>query len=52
MSDLGDMWYEACLEIWEMGNDRPYLKDEATIWNAFEYAYMKMVGNGGVRQCG
>ncbi len=43
MEQLSDLWCDACEELWEMTEDRPYLKNEATMWDAFRYVYMKMV---------
>jgi len=36
---LSDVWFEACEELWEMSKDRPYMGDEATLWDAFRFAF-------------
>ena len=47
LEQLSDMWYEACLDLWTMTEDRPYLKSEATMWDAFRFVYMRMVEPNG-----
>lgn len=39
---LSDLWVEACLELWELSENRPYLRD-ASLWDAFRFAYMRSV---------
>uniref|UniRef100_A0A6M3L743 Uncharacterized protein n=1 Tax=viral metagenome TaxID=1070528 RepID=A0A6M3L743_9ZZZZ len=43
LEQLSELWVDACVELWDMTNDRPYLKDVATQWDAFRFVYMKMV---------
>ncbi len=43
LEQLSEMWLDACEELWDMTNDRPYLKNEATMWDAFRFMYMKLV---------
>jgi hypothetical protein len=43
LEQLSNLWYDACVELWGMTDDRPYLKDEATMWDAFRFVYMRFV---------
>ena len=43
LEQLSDLWLEACIELWDMTRDRPYLKEIATQWDAFRFVFMKMV---------
>jgi hypothetical protein len=47
MKELNDLWLEACLELWKLSENRPYIRETATLWDAFKYMYMKAVP----RQC-
>jgi len=42
MKTLNELWYEACLELWELSEDRPYLRNDITMWDAFKYLYVKL----------
>lgn len=43
LEQLSELWVEACVELWDMTKDRPYLKEVATQWDAFRFVFMKMV---------
>ena len=43
MESLSDLWVEACEELWNLSKDRPYIRDEATQWDAFRFVYMRRV---------
>ncbi len=47
LEQLSNLWYDACVELWDMTEDRPYLKEVATMWDAFRFAYMRLVGPDG-----
>lgn len=42
IKSLSDAWYEMCLELWELSETRPYLRQDATMWDGFKYMYMKL----------
>jgi len=46
MENLSDLWVEACEELWELSDARPYLRNEATVWDAFRFMYMRRVNEG------
>lgn len=46
MESLSDLWVEACEELWRLSKDRPYIRDEATQWDAFRFVYMRRVNDG------
>ena len=50
MENLSDLWVEACEELWELSEDRPYLRNEATVWDAFRFMYMRRVNGGKIRR--
>jgi len=43
MESLNDLWVEACEELWELSKNRPFIREDATIWDAFRFMYMRMV---------
>jgi len=50
MENLSDLWIEACEELWELSEDRPYIRNEATVWDAFRFMYMRIVNEGKTRR--
>jgi len=46
MENLSDLWVEVCEELWDMSKDRPYIRNEATLWDAFRFMYASRVNEG------
>ena len=43
MENLSDLWFNVCEELWELSEDRPYVRSVATVWDAFKFMYMRRV---------
>ncbi len=48
MESLRDLWFEACEEIWDLSRARPYIRSDATMWDAFRFMYARRINEGKV----
>jgi len=46
INNLSDLWVKACEELRCLSKDRPYIRSEATLWDAFKFMYMRRVNGG------